>query len=580
MKNQITVNKILYRPPSESRHTIHDESIEVIGLDTEAYDTGKCFMITTSEGDVFKPADFPEMFFSRQYRGSHFVTYNLKYDAGALLQNLSPDQLSELRTQGETNTGEYKFVVIANKMLSIQKGKNSIHVWDMYNFFLTSLDYAAKLFLGDRKKELETKSFKQDYVSANWNRIAEYSIHDSVLVRDLAQVLIQKFESYGVFPQKLFSTAYVSWQYFACHCEIPSIKRFWDNYPELLDYSLASYNGGKFEVTEKGIDNYYEYDISSAYPSEISNLVDISHANVTVSKLYNKHAQYGFLLCDINIPVKVFSPIAITPGIVNLFPCGRITKVITKTEYEFFLSLGIQPEIKKAYWLEVNSPTYPFRKEINKLYALKSKYKKENKPLDYHLVKILLNSLYGKFCQLIATPKGYKAGVSWNPIYASVITANTRCRVSNMQNTYHDVVAVFTDSAISKSPLPLEETSGLGSWNKETEGKGIILGSGIYQIGSKTKLRGYESKTPLMELIETKGSVIKISSQHATTWREVAFRHTDTDTINLFADIQKDIRINFDTKRLWIDDYKDFREVKERKVISLPRMYDSRIGII
>ncbi len=569
----------MYRPPPEIRQNEKEESIEVIGLDTEAYVSGKCFMITTSLGDVFRPQEIPEFFFSRKYRGSHFVVYNLKYDEGALLQNLQRDKLDELRSEGKTEVNGYVYTSIPHKMLTIRKNKNSIHIWDMYNFFLTSLDYAAQLFLSNRKKEIETKSFTEDYVKQHWNKIAEYSIQDAILVKDLATVLISKFESYGVFPKRLFSTAYVSWQYFSTHVQIPSIKRFWDWYPELLNYSLMSYNGGKFEVTEKGIDNYYEYDISSAYPFEIHNLIDITNAKVVESKQYDKYAQYGFIMCDINIPIDIFHPLAITHDNVNIYPAGRIEKVITKTEYDFFVSLGIKPEIKHAFWLEINSPTYPFKKEIRRLYNLKSKFKKENKPLDYHLVKIFLNSLYGKFCQLIGTKKGYKAGASWNPIYATVITANTRCRVSEMQNKYQDVIAVFTDSVISKSPLSLKLSPTLGSWDKGEEGTGVMLGSGIYQVGKKTRLRGYESNVPLMDLIQTKGKVIKLSSQHALTWREVVFHGWSLDDINKFEDIQKDIRIDFDTKRLWIDDYKDFSEIKTRKVISLPRMYEPTIGL-
>ena len=79
MSDRDTSN-IIYRCYDSKKENYIKKSVSVIGLDTEAYIDGKCFLVSTSEGDSFKPPEFPHCLFSRKYRGKVFVTYNLKYD--------------------------------------------------------------------------------------------------------------------------------------------------------------------------------------------------------------------------------------------------------------------------------------------------------------------------------------------------------------------------------------------------------------------------------------------------------------------------------------------------------------------
>ena len=65
-----------------------------------------------------------------------------------------------------------------------------------------------------------------------------------------------------------------------------------------------------------------------------------------------------------------------------------------------------------------------------------------------------------------------------------------------------------------------------------------------------------------------------ISRVRPYTWREVAHRSLSVSQINKFEDMPRQLRLNFDCKRIWLDDYKDFSEVNKRKVISVPWMLD------
>ena len=579
-KEGLTTKDVVYNPPISLLRKQSTKSISVIGLDTEAYTTGKMFMFATSEGDVFEPQDFPDCFFTRKYRGNHFVVYNLKYDEGAFIQTLPYLNKTELWKTGRTEYNSYIYKSIPKKLLSVSRGKNAIHIWDMAGFFMTSLDNAAKEFLGEGKLDVGNKDFTPERVQLEYTEIARYCIQDAQLTQRLAQTLIKTFESMGIYPTKLYSTAYVSYQYFSSTCTIPTVKRFWDYDRKLLDYAMLSYNGGKFEVTEKGIDNYWEYDINSAYPYEIANLLDISEAEVIYSAQYQRRCSYGFLLCELRIPANLHHSIALKRGGVNVYPAGSYTKVITKQEYDYLIECGNKPHILQGCWLCIPKISYPFQQEVERLYKLKSTLKATGDKTTYHLVKILLNSLYGKFCQLIESGDKYRASGCWNPIYASIITANTRIKMSKMQNQYPSIVAVFTDSIISTKPLPISPNTTLGEFSPTINGRGVIVGSGVYQIGDKVKFRGFEGKFNLIELIRTADKHIEIDSIRPYSWREVIFHKWDDDLINKFSPVRKTIGPDFDTKRTWLDDYKTFQDILTRKVESVPLFHDTEIGFI
>lgn len=574
MSREVSIDNVHYHIYPYLRKPKQHPSICPIGLDTEAYLTGECFMIATSEGDVFTPEQYPRCLFSRKYRGKTFVCYNLKYDESALLQHLPLEQLQELRSTDTTEYKGYVYKVIPRKCLVIRRNGHAVTMYDMLNFFETSLDTAAQTFLGERKQEIATVKFYPFYVQHFWKQIASYCVRDAVLVQRLSYILIKKLENYGVYPQKLYSIAYISYQYFRAKTPYVMVQKYWQHHREVLDFAMRSYNGGKFEVTEKGTGYFYEYDIISAYPFEIANLVDITWSRVVHSQKYRRQAKYAFLDCTLKIPFECNSPTVVRRGAVNTYPCGEYRRVITKGEYEYFISHGADVQIHEGWFLHIDNRQYPYKREIKKLVAMKQRFKQEGKDLDYHIIKILLNSLYGKMVQLINKGDYYEAGTSWNPIYGAIITSNVRVRVSEIQALYPAVIAVHTDSVISKTALPFAKTGELGEFILETEGQGILLGSGVYQIGDKTRFRGFNINTPLGTFTAARRKTVKITSSRPLTWREIAFHGWETDLINRFERADKKLSINFDTKRIWLHDWKNFSEVTKRNVESVPLIVD------
>jgi hypothetical protein len=545
-------------------------SIKTIGFDTEADRSGKCFMACTSLGDVWGAEQMPECFFVRKYQGAHFVSYNLKYDESAILQKLPLGILQELRENGKVEYEGFQYNYINYKFLSIRHNHTTVTFYDLYNFYGGSLNYNAEKYLDKKKIDIDPKLFTKTYIKKHWNEIALYCVEDAKLVQLLCERLIDTFEHYGVYPKKLYSTAYVSYQFFRENTNYVTVYDLWEKHKDVLDYATQSYNGGKFEVTTKGSGYFYEYDIVSAYPYEIANLVNITEGRIIWSNRYQKSAHYGFILCNMDIPGNVFSPIAYKIGELCTYPIGQFTKVITKSEYEYLKGLGCKLSIINACWIFCKNETKPYESLIKMLVKEKQKYKKDKASLEYHTVKIFLNSLYGKMVQLIPAKGYWKASSCWNPIYGSIITANTRIKVSAMQQKYDDVIAVHTDSIITLNPHNIPKTDVLGEFSFDSEGDGILLGCGVYQIGNTSKIRGFQTKIPMWYLFNTDKQTIKVDQVHVTSWREAAWRGYNTDRINKFETVPKDLKLDFDAKRIWLDEYKSFRDVQSRFIHSEP----------
>lgn len=543
--------KIVYRyRPIRKPKTARN--IEAIGFDTEAGRDGKTFLYALSTGDCFTPDDLLEGLFSRKYRGRQYVVYNLKYEQGAILQNLPSEALNLLRQNGRVTVGDYTFTVVGYKSLRISKGKNAVTFWDMYTFFNVSLATAARQYTNLKKLDIDVTLFTPEYIRANLPRIKRYSIRDAKITEALFYVLKSMCSKLGINPTTFYSIATIGYKYMRENTDYVTVKHLWDKHRDVLEAACKSYSGGKFEVTTRGKGYFYEYDINSVYPNEIANLIDISKVRVVHSKQYKPGATYGFLHLDIFLPGNEAHPVAYKRNGVNIFPAGHFKRWVGKAAYDYLVKLpDADIKILKGIWLYPRYKRKPYFKMINDLFAVKAAAKLSGDKELYHIAKYMMNGLYGKQVQLIRKGNRLEASTCWNPVYGAIITENARIRVAQVQQDYPSAIAVFTDSVISTEKLPLKVSDALGDWTLKTYGLGVILGCGCYQIDDKVRFRGFPIPDSLTDLLNKSPPLITIPVTRAISWRQVAVNHWDGNLVNRFVNMDRVLNINFDTKRRW-----------------------------
>lgn len=548
-----------------------DRDIQAIGFDSEADRDGKTFLYCLSTGDSFTPDDLLEGLFSRKYRGCQYVVFNLKYEQGAILQNLPSEALEILRKHGKVIVGEYTFKVVGYKNLRISRGKNAVTFWDMFTFFNMSLASAARQFTTLTKYDLDVTLFTPGYIRDNLSTITKYCVRDAEITAELFKVLKVMCHKLGINPTTFYSIATIGYKYMRENTDYVTVKHLWDKHREILEAACKSYSGGKFEVTTRGKGYFYEYDINSAYPYEIANLIDISKVRVVNSCQYKSGATYAFLYLDIFLSGTEAHPVAYKRGTVNIFPAGRFKRWVGKAAYDYLVKLpGSEIKILKGIWLYPRYQRKPYYDLIHKLFKVKAAAKLSGDKELYYFTWKLTNSLYGKQIQLIRKGDKIEASTCWNPVYGAIITENVRIRVAQMQLDYPSAVAVFTDSVISTHKLPITESDELGGWSLKTYGLGLIIGCGCYQIGDKVRFRGFPIPDSLTELLNKSPPAISIPITRAITWRQVAVNHWDGNMINRFQDIDKVLNINFDTKRIWEYRWTGGDDAKEVVIESQP----------
>jgi hypothetical protein len=554
------------------------EHQDFIGFDTETY-LGACKLLADSEGrHVYNP-DFKDCLDFLWYKASqsyYRCFWNLDFDLSSILKlHDNIDDIEKLVQGYSVMYENYKLGYLRPKMFTINKGKKTIFFTDLWFMYKLSLENASAEFLNKHKIDNidgNLLNTKLTYWIKNLDDIIKYCKQDAKLTADLGKFLLYKLRELKLPAPKFFTShASLSKQFFRKECRIPSVKYIPLN---ILDIAYHTYFGGRFEVLQKGyFDKLYYYDINSAYPATIRDLPSLKHGTWYKSYEIPKKETIGFYKVIVDIPKSYVSAYPIKWKNLLIFPDGVFENWLTWYEVNLLKPYIVSLEYGYEYEPASNE-YYPFRKAIDYLFSLKAKYKGNN-PVFYWIFKIVMNSLYGCFIEKHKKLDGsLESGILFNSVYASIITAKTRYKLLKDVNkkNWKNIVAFHTDSVISTVPLKsLKLDDKIGNWSLETIDKGIILLTGVYQIGKQIRKRGF-SKPDInwFDLLKefSEFTEVNLPKLHVVKIAEALRRWHSVERVNLFIEQNKKLNINSDKKRLWNRPFKNCQDALDNNISS------------
>jgi len=612
-----------YKPQKLKRNIVRN----INALDTETLN-GYCNLIADNFGNFmlgnYHKGELPKIdlwlnfLTSKRFRSNHNFFYNLNYDVNAIIKYLPKENLTEIYNNLYTDFNDIRIFFIPKKVLRLTKHKHIYKFYDIYQFFNMSLEKASQIYLGLEKYIVkidgERLGTDKNYWIKNIDDIIIYCINDCKLTAQLGNLLNETLvNTIKLNPCSYISKASICKEFVRKACDIPNIN---DIPNGALKYAFYSYSGGRFEIIKKGnVGNCTLYDINSAYPFHTKNLLDVNKGKwKRVNSLHEK-ADYGFYFVKIMTKYNKISPIAITlqNGVI-CYPLCEVNTYISKQEllnYEPYIEF----EIIDGWEFYANEYIYPFKDYITTIHN--QKQITDKKSYEYSLYKIIMNSLYGSFyektiqkefndklitkelikkCKYdmnlvkkLAQDIKIYTGKLFNPIYASLITSQTRIDLFKTAIPFqNDIIGFATDSILFKGKPEIKLSNELGGWNLEKSGKSIVLRSGIYKIGKDLKSRGIKKakniKTKygyyenIFDYIKSKPKLIEypIIMNRPLTFIEVLLHHIkhNIEDINVFVDMEYNININKDHKRLWNGEFKTGKELFTKEIDSNPLIMD------
>lgn len=567
---------------------------QVIGFDTETDKNGDLVLLCDSEGrmlrfyhDKAKAKEVLIFLTKKEYQARHCVFFNLSFDESVILKLLPKKNLTELTKTGQTIYEGYFIKWIPKKMLSINKGKNKYVYCDIAQFYDGSLEKCAVKYLGNEyrkiKEDVKGKTRNDYYLRAK--EYQEYCVNDALLTKKLAEKRLDDFKQLGVEPQFLISTAYMSEMFFRQNCYVPSINNI-DK--KILEIAHDNYLGGRFELLQRGFfPKVFEYDIKSAYPHIIQQLPDFNKGGWVHSKHERPKRTWSFVRIQVwTNPKHRIQPILKRDGNRIIAPIRIGDEVIiSQEELDVFKKSKAITKYKfiEGWYYYGNLIYRPYRHIIPYLYGKKEQCKKEGNTSLGQVVKIILNSFYGKTFQKVKKGDEWITGQIYNPIYAYFITA--LCRLQLYQavvKKQYGIIQLATDGIISTQPLKLVESEKLGDWESKTMTDFLAVQCGVNQCLSQKyepvfKFRGLR---PLnfneIPPIYRKIPIVKLRPLKV---KECVIQKRE-DEIAQFVEVEKVLDINGDVKRNWDRAFKNVGDMFESRIKSKPltSVYGETIG--
>lgn len=428
-----------------------------------------------------------------------YVWFAFDYDVNMILRDVplkGENSVEQLKRTNEIFWRGYRITYIRRKILRIARGNRRHTSYDIWGFFQTSFEKSLSDWgLESTPLIEEGKASRSGFASWSLKRIRNYNDDELRLLAKLAEKLRESVGPLELPIQSWHGPAALAGAWLRKN----KVKEWMNAEPldsSFTDVTTRAYFGGRIDVLGYGIvDPVFHYDIVSAYPSAIANLPNLE--KLTWKKRRGKGIPRGRLYAARvrwEIPTAYWAPFPWRSNNGSIrYPCKghgwywfhEIEAAIAKFGPDHF-------EILER-WEAEGELEYPFYNLIHDTFKYRGELKRQNHP-SHKAVKLILNSLYGKFAQTVGKAQYY------SPIWAGLITSETRAKLLSVVTD--DVVCVMTDSLWSQKQLDIPIGVGLGEWEQQDENRLILAEAGLYEAsapdGSKSVWqRGFDKRNPV-----------------------------------------------------------------------------------
>jgi hypothetical protein len=452
------------------------------------------------------------------YSFTNHVMFGGNYDANMILADLSWEEMTKLSQRGwlewrgwEVKYRHHKYLEIAKMGPRVKKGaeekrsyKGRIKVWDVIDFFGMKFTSSLKVWLPEEDITFiaEMKNERGTFRPDDLPRITQYCISECVLLGRMMEELRKQCKSVDSVPEGWYGPGALATVGLKKH----KVRDYMDR--ELANgtgpISTASrhaFFGGRIEMVQYGHyghksgERIYGHDIVSAYPSVMEELPCLAHGEW----IHDYRIRTGQVVPPFTLVRVDHKPFRDDIRGIHPLPWRHPTGgVLFPLEANGWYWMPEAQLVPSSEWVESWSfvpgcDHKPFD-WVPTMFGKRQAMKANGHPAQL-VLKLLLNSLYGKMAQRI----GGKIGVapSFHQLeWAGFITSSVRAKMYRLVaqpgadcipnwDRMESVIAFETDGVYATGELVSNDPSGsLGSWEVTPYDEIAYVHSGVYFLRS------------------------------------------------------------------------------------------------
>lgn len=424
-----------------------------------------------------------------------YLGYGLSYDTNMWLRDMPNGHVNRLLDTGKLRYRQYQIEWVERKYMTVRAYGKTRTVYDVLAFFQVPfvspdpllVKGACDAWLPEYADDLEfiryMKNLRGTFLNVSDETIERYTYSECEMLGRLMRKFIDALKASDVRPRALYGPGAVA----AAYLEKMRVKKYMTVLADpLADLSRRAYFGGRFDAAVFGwLEDCYQNDIKSAYPSCARNLPCLKCAewiyhtrgfdtlNPSAHGLY--HVEWSI---DTESRWGPF-PHRTEKGTIY-YPyegAGWYHADEVRAAIEFYNTDAIR--VREGWELSVQCNHRPFA-FIDSLYALRKQQETAGNYDQGIVIKLILNSLYGKLAQQVGHRKD-RAPPFQCFFWAGEITAGTRAQILRaIAMDPEKIISIATDGIVATQRLDLEYGEELGQWDVKALATFAQLSNGVY----------------------------------------------------------------------------------------------------